>query len=176
MESTHPVCGSVEVDWFAKAWVNMGMTLTGEETLGMCSDFVAHIPLERVIRPKTNLPILCFEELCVGMCNLTYLHLTEVNLSEDFADPGIRDSHTSKDLLPGLDHLKITAPTLGRSYWSPLTEFLTRRAAVANRLSSLVFTICPRMCPEDIESIKQAVDVFLRRGMGMNQSIRSLLM
>jgi len=96
------------------------------------------------------------------MCNLAYLYLTEANLSGRFVDPDDRGSHTFKDLLPGLDHLKITAPTLGRGYWDPLTEFMTRRAAIGNRLSLLVFIICPRMCPEDVESIKQAVDVFLR--------------
>lgn len=160
IQSTLPAGDLVKVDWCARAWVYMNATLTEEEALGMSFDFVAQIPLEQVINLETNLPILCSEGLCVGMCNLIYLHLKEAKLSGRFADPD--GPHTFRELLSSLRHLRITAPTLGRGYWDPLTNLLTRRAAIGNRISSLVLIFCPRMSSEDVESVKRAVDVFMR--------------
>jgi len=166
IESTYPVDDFVEVDWYARAsvdtWGNTGTTQTAGEALEMVFDFVSRLPLEEVTDLKTNIPILCSEELCVGMCNLTNLYLTEVDLSGRFADPDIDGPQTFRELLPSLDCLKIDVPTLGRGYWNPLINFLTRRAAIGNRISSLVFILCPRMCPEDIQSVERVVDFFIR--------------
>jgi len=120
IESTYPVDDFVEVDWCARAsvdtWGNTGTTQTAGEALEMAFDFVSRLPLEEVTDLKTNLPILCSEELCVGMCNLTNLYLTEVDLSGRFPDPDIDGPQTFRELLPSLDCLKIDVPTLGRGY------------------------------------------------------------
>ena len=44
--------------------------------------------------------------------------------------------HTFKGFLPSLDRVFITQPTLSGD-WSPFTDFLSRRAAFGNRISSL---------------------------------------
>jgi len=95
------------------------------------------------------------------------LHLTQVDLSRWFVEPGIRGPYTFGELLRGLDCIKISSPTLGRGGWSPLTNFLTHRAAVGKPISLLVLNDCPRMPPEVVESIKRVVDVLERWGLGM---------
>ena len=160
IESAHPDDDFPEEDWIARVHVFVDVSLEDEELLEMCFDFLAHIPLEQITELQTNLPILCSEELCVRMCNVTYLHLLRADLSEPFADPDIRGLHTFKELLSGLDHLKVTGPPYDGDELGPLTNFLTRRAAVGNRISSFVLLHYPQLSPEVVESIERAVDVF----------------
>jgi len=163
MKSTHPVNNIVEEDWIVRVFVNVGLLSTDEEDVGICFDSIAYIPLEQVTTLEANLPILYSEELCVGMCNLINLHLYEVDVFRRFVDPDIRGSHTFREILPALGYLKITSPTLGHDGWGPLTNFLTRRAAVGNRISLFVLVAASRqMSPEVVESIERAVDVFKR--------------
>ena len=82
------------------------------------------------------LPILHSEELCVEMCNLTHLRLVGVDLATFFVEPDARGPHASKDL-PSLDSITIIRPLRSSSDWGPLVRFLTRRAAVGSRISSL---------------------------------------
>jgi hypothetical protein len=51
-------------------------------------------------------------------------------------------------------------PHLSGGDWSPLTNFLTRRAAVGNRISSLSLRRYPHMGEDVVESIRRAVEVF----------------
>jgi len=166
VENAHSDDGFPEEYWLAKVHAYVDVSLTDEEAVGKCFDFIAHIPLEQITEVQTNLPILRSEELCVGMCNLTYLHLLRADLSGYFADPDIRGLHTFRELLPSLNHLKINGPPLGGDQMGPLTNFLTRRAAVGNRISLFVLISHPQLSPEVVESIERAVGVFERRGMG----------
>ena len=160
MRSEHPIDGFAEMYWFV--WVSMNVRLTDEETVGVCFDFIAHIPGEQVIRLKTNLSIPRSEELCIGMRNLTHLDLTEVDLSRCFADPDIHGPHVFGELLRSLEHLKITMPTLNHGDWEPITNILERRAAVGNRISSFVLSCHHQIPPEVVESIERTVEVFER--------------
>jgi hypothetical protein len=136
----------------------MGVAL-GEEADKLCFDIIAHIPQEEVIYLTTTLPVLRSEELCVQMCNLAYLELEQVDLST-FVEPYIREQHVFRDLLRGLRSITITAPRLSGGDWSPLTNFLARRAAVGNQISSLSLCRCPRMDEGVVESIRGAVEGF----------------
>ena len=131
-----------------------------EEVEKLFFDVIAHIPLEKVVHLTTTLPILRSEELCVQMCNLTHLHLNQVDLSRWFAEPDTRKPHVFKDLLRGLHSITIIRPRLSGGDWSPLTNFLTRRSAVGNRISSLSLSGYPHMGEGVVESIRQAVEVF----------------
>jgi hypothetical protein len=131
-----------------------------EEAERLFFDIIAHIPQEKVVRLTTGLPILRSEELCVQMCNLTHLHLNQVDLSRWFVEPDTRKPHVFKDLLRGLHSISIIEPRLSGGDWSPLTNFLTRRAAVGNRISSLSLSGYPHMGEGVVESIRQAVEVF----------------
>ena len=122
-------------------------------------DIIAHIPWEQVIHLQTSLPILRSVELCVEMCNLTSLYLVEVDLSMWFVVPDICGPHTFKDLLRNLARIRISQPTLSDG-WSPLTNFLSRRAAAGNRISWLGIFRHPHMDEGLIESIERAVEVF----------------
>jgi hypothetical protein len=164
-------------DLFRKRWfvtVNWVMTVTlgeGEadelcfntiahEADKLCFDVIAYIPQEEVVEVKTTLPILCSENLCVQMCNLAHLHLDHVDLSTWFVEPVTREPHVFKDLLRGLRSISITRFGLSGDDWSPLTNFLARRAAVGNRISSLSVRGYPPMGKDVVESIRRTVEVF----------------
>ena len=99
------------------------------------------------------------------MCNLTHLHLDGIDVSTWFAGPEVREPHGFKDLLRGLRSISISIskPTLSGGDWSPLTNFLARRAAVGNRISPLGFHRYSRMGEGVVESIKREVEIFEER-------------
>jgi hypothetical protein len=140
--------------------VGMSMNATPEEEVGKsCFDVIAHVPLEKVVHLKTALPILQSEELCVQMRNLTHLRLNDVDLSTWFVEPNTREPHIFKDLLRGLRSISVPRYRLSDD-WSPFTSFLTRRAAVGNRISSLSVPYYGDMDEDVVQSIRCAVDVF----------------
>jgi hypothetical protein len=83
-----------------------------------------------------------------------------VDLSTLFIEPDIREPHVFRDLLRGLHSITMTTSRLSGGDWSPLTNFLTRRAAVGNRISSLQLACYPRMSGDVFESIRQAGEIF----------------
>jgi hypothetical protein len=129
-------------------------------------DIIMHIPLEKVVDLTTSLPLLRWEEVCVQMCNLTHLRLENPDLTTWFVEPDTRNPHVFKDLLRGLRSIWISGPTLSGDDWSPLTNFLTRRAAVGNPISSLKIDYRPPMDDGVAESIRRAVGVFEDKGSG----------
>jgi hypothetical protein len=145
---------------FATVYVTTSADLGEAEADQLCFNIIAHIPLEKVVDLTMPLPILRSEELCVGMCNATHLHLEDVDLSTWFVEPDTREPHVFKDLLRGLRSITITGPRLSGGDWSPLTNFLARRAAVGNQISSLSLSRHPRMGEDVVESITRAVEVF----------------
>ena len=151
---------SIQAVWFVEVFAGVSVGLEDEEVGGLGLDLIAHIPWEQVIRLQTTLSILHSENLCVEMCNLTYLQLDGVDLSTFFPEPGVLGPHTSKDALRSLDHIVITRPDLNRGGWSPLTNFLSRRAAVGNRVSSLRLRDHQNMDKAVVKSIRCAVKVF----------------
>ena len=151
---------------FAEVSGFMDAELDEGEAERLCLDFMARIPWEEVIDLKTSLRFLHSEDLCVKMCNLTYLHLVKVDLSRWFMVPDLRGPPTFKDLLPSLDRIEITRPILDRCGWSPLVIFLTRRKAVGHQISSLKLNDYPQMSPEVVESIARVVRVFEGRDGG----------
>ena len=72
--------GSAEVVWFVEVWATTDGELGEEEANRLCFDLISHTPREQVISLQTSLPILYSEELCIEMRDLTYLHLTYVDL------------------------------------------------------------------------------------------------
>jgi hypothetical protein len=158
-------------DWFMTARIMSVILREGEadklcfntiahKTDKLCFDVIAHIPQEEVVEVKTTLRILRSEELCVQMCNLAHLHLDGVDLSTWFVEPDIREPHVFKDLLRGLHSISITRPGLSGDDWSPLTNFLARRAAVGNRIYSLRLNHRLRIGEDVAESIRRVVGVF----------------
>jgi hypothetical protein len=141
----------------------MNVLLGEEEADKLCFDIVAHIPKEKIVK-LTALPILRSEELCIQMYNVTHLHLEDVDLSTWFVEPDTREPHVFKDLLRGLRSITITESRLSGGDWSPLTNFLIRRAAAGNRISSLWLSCCPRMDESVVESIRRVVEVFEDEG------------
>ena len=152
------------VVWFVWISASTSAKLEDEEADRLCFDLIAHIQQERVTRLQTNLPILRREELCVEMRNLIHLHLVEIDLFTWFVGLVVRRPHASQELLPGLDHIVITRPTVRDDDWSPLTDFLSHRAAVGNRISSLRLSDHPHMDEDVVGRIKRVVDVFENEG------------
>jgi hypothetical protein len=147
-------------DWFVSVGI-ITSAIPEEEGVGkFCFDIIAHIPLEKVVYLKTALPILQSEEICIQMRNLTHLRLEEVDLSTWFIEPDTPEPHVFKDLLRGLRSISISSYKLGGGDWSPLTSFLTRRAAVGNWISSLSLSHYMDMDDDVVESISRTVDVF----------------
>ena len=157
--------GPTKLDLFAVVPAVLSVDLEKEEAEGLLFDIIAHIPWEQVIYLNTGLPILRSEELCVEMCNLTHLDLDRVDLSTWFLVPDLCGRHTFKDILRNLDHIRIREPTLSKG-WSPLTDFLSRRAAIGNRISWLYISGYPRMDEGVVEIIEGAVEVFEDGGTG----------
>ena len=149
-----------EVVWFVQVSMLMGMQLEDEEADRLGFDLIVHIPQERVIYLQTALPVLHFQELCAKMRNLACLHLLNMDLSGWLLEPDIHGSHKFEELLCGLDNIIITRPTLDDSDWNPLINFLSRRAAIGNRVHSLRISDHPHMDENVAESIKRMVGVF----------------
>ena len=159
VESTRTTGDSAEV-YLSVHVMAIDPMMKDEEAVRLGFDLIAHIPREQIVHLKTTLPILRSEELCIGMRNLTYLRVSHPDLSTWFIEPDIWGPDTSRELLRSLDRLDISRPTLGGGDWIPLTNFLTRRAAVGNRISLLLLKHYPLMRPEVVESIEQVVEVF----------------
>ena len=157
---THERADFSTTAWFMTVDVVRGGALGKKEAEQIGLDLIAHIPREQVINLQTALPILRSEELCVEMRDLTYLHLVEVDLSTWFIESDIHGPHTFKELLPSLDRIMITWPSLTSGDWSPFTNFLSRRAAVGNKISSLRLDCHPHMDDDVLETIKCAVKTF----------------
>ena len=99
------------------------------------------------------------------MCNLARLHLEAVDISTWFVEPDICEPHIYKDLLLGLNHITFAEPTLSGGDWGPLTNFLSRRAAVGNQISSLSLRAGrPRMGENVVKSIEGLVEVLNDEG------------
>ena len=147
------------VVWFVEAAMLLDAELEDEESNRLHFELTARIPLEKVTNLQTALPILRSEELCIQMCNLTYLYLDGADLSTWSVEPEISGPHTFKDLLCGLDHIEITEARLGGG-WDAITNFLSRRAAVGKRISSLSLNGSLQMDENMAESVKRVVDVF----------------
>jgi len=157
---THIGGEPAEVVWFVEMTAIISTSLEDDEADRLCFDLIAHIQREQVTSLQTNLPILRWEGLCAEMNNLTHLYLVDIDLSKWFVELGVRRSHGLNEVLRGLNHIVITRPTLGGGDWRPLTNFLSRRAAVGNRISSLKLTGHPRMDEDVVRSIEYVVDVF----------------
>jgi len=149
-----------EAGLFAEIYAATSTQLQVEEADRLCFDLVSTIPWEQVVGLQTTLPVLRSEKLCVRMCNLTCLRLVAVDLSMCFLDPEVCGPHTFGELLPGLDSIVVAWPTLSGGDWSPLTNFLSRRAVVGNMVSFLGFTDHPHMGEDVVESIRRTVKVF----------------
>ena len=132
----------------------------GEEADKLWFDTITHIPPEEIVSLTMPLPILRSEELCVRMRNLIHLRLKLVDLSTWFVEPDIHEPHVFEDLLPRLRSISIFKPHLSGGDWSPLTNFLTRRAAAGNRISSLKLGYHPPMDEDVAEDIRLAVEIF----------------
>jgi len=113
--------------WFVRASAILHGTPKKGETEELCLDIVTHIPREEVACLRIKSPILRPSELCVKMHSLVHLHLSSVDLSKWFVEP---DAHEPRELLPRLGYVTVPGSYFG-SDWSPLTDFLSRRAAVA---------------------------------------------
>lgn len=129
-----------------------------EETEKKCFDLIVRIPREGVVNLGTTLPILRSEELCIKMCNLAHLRLIDMDVSTFFVGPGVRGSHTLKDLLSSLDSISIIRPGSNGSDWNPFIDFLTRRAAVGNRISSAKIDSFPRMDTDVVGRLSPVVE------------------
>ena len=149
--------------WFMAINVIMKGILGEEEAERIGFDLITTIPREQVVNLQTTLPILRSEELCVEMCDLTYLRLHKVDLSTWFVEPDIPGSHAYKELLPSLDRIVIAKPSLSED-WSPFTDFLSRRAAVGNKISFLRLGWHPPMDGDVVDSIEDAVKIFEDEG------------
>ena len=123
-------------------------------------DLIAHIPRKEIASLRTTLPILRSEELCVKMCNLVELHLGDVDMSTFVVESDIREPHTPKDLLPSLASISITRPVLSGGGWGPFMDFLARRAAVGNRISSLKIGGFSHIDTDVVEKMSRMVGVF----------------
>ena len=154
------------VGFFAEMHAVMSLQLQLGEADRLCFDLISQIPWEQVVSLQTTLPALRSERLCVRMQNLTYLYLVAVDLSVCFVEPEICGPHTFGEFLPGLNRIVITRPTLSGGDWSPLTNFLSHRAAVGNSISFLKISNHPHMDEDVVESIKCAVKVFEGEGRG----------
>jgi hypothetical protein len=151
--------------WFVEMEGHLGHVIMQkeEEAEKSCFDIFAHIPQENILElTAMTLPILRSGELCIQMCNLTYLHLGGVKLPEWFVEPAIPEPYVFKDILPRLRSISILSVDLCGGDWSPLTNFLTRRAAVGSRISSLIFQGHAPMDEGVVESIRRAVDLLER--------------
>ena len=81
------------------------------------------------------------------------------DLSTWFVGQDNPERNTFEDPLPHLDHIVITEPYLSGGDWSPLTNFLSRRAAVGNQISSLKLSGYLQMDKGVVESIERVVKV-----------------
>ena len=151
---------SIRAIWFLELFAGVSVPMEDEEAGRLGLDLIAHIPQEQVTCLHTTLPILRSEKLCIEMCNLSHLQLDGVDLSTFFTGPGVYGPHISRDALRSLDHIVIIRPTLSSGDWSPLTNFLSRRAAVGNRVSSLRLRDHQDMDRGVVKSIRCAVKVF----------------
>ena len=154
------------VGFFAEMHGAMSVQLQVEEADRLCFDLISHFPWEQVVSLQTTLPVLRSEKLCVRMHSLIYLHLVMVDLSVCFVEPEMCGPRTFGEFLPGLNRIVITRPTLSGGDWSPLTNFLSHRAAVGNSISFLRISDHPYMDEDVVESIKCAVKVFEGEGRG----------
>ena len=133
------------------------MTVWEAETAKICFDLIAHSSREEVVDLRTPLPILHSEELC----NPKYLHLIGVDPSTFFMEPNVHDSHTpGKDPLHSLYSISIIRPALSGGDLSPFIDFLSHRAVVVNRITSLRIDDFSNMDADTVESIPYMVEVF----------------
>ena len=151
---------SAGVVWFVTVKAAISATVGEVDIEKMCFDLIPQIPLEEVVNLRTTLPILRSEELCVEMCNLVHLCLSDIDMSTFFVEPDVPKSHAHKDLLRSLNSISIIQPILNGGDWGPLMDFLTRRAAVGKQISSFRIDGFPRIDTSMIERISCVVEDF----------------
>ena len=144
----------------------------GEECEKLFLDSLAHIPRGHIVYYESTCRLLKSADLFVGMSNLIELRPARARLSEWFAEPGQGGTQVYWEIPPSLKYLSLYAPVLDGGYWSPLTNFLSRRASVGNRLDSLTISECSHVCPDVVEDIRSMVGNFkLSRGQGVEDVV-----
>jgi len=147
------------VEWFITVDGTLNTDLEREDADKLFFDIIGRIPWEEVTNLTTTLPIL-HSELCFQMRNLTCLRLEAVDLPLWFAEPYICEPHEFESLLSKLVSISINEISLGGGDWSPLTNFLARRAAVGKPISLLRLGGYLEMGDDVVESIQRVVKVF----------------
>ena len=146
-----------------ESFIAIGGTMSmepGEEAADiLCFDIVGHFSPE-VVEVTTNLPILRSGEATKQMTDLTLLFLDLGEMSKWFTEPDIPVPHDFQEALLMLHSILKHGPYPGGEDWDPLTDFLTRRAAVGNRIYSLSLRGHPHMGEDVVECIKRVVKAF----------------
>jgi len=153
---------STKVAWFVGVSAFIRGAPKTEETEELCLGLAAHIPREEVIDLRVNFPIPHSSGPCGEMHNLTDLRLYFVGLSKWFVEP---DDRGSRELPCGLDYITVYETDFSADDWSPLMNFLSRRAAVGRRVSSLRLNCCHSLLR--IDAVPQEVVETLKRMVGV---------
>ena len=132
-----------------------------EDCAKLFFDSLAHIH-RNIIFYNSSLSPLRSTDVSIGMVNLVKIRVPRsVPLSEWFVDPDPGGTFSYGQILPSLKYLSFYQLELDGGNWTPLTNFLSRRASVGNRLESLEITPnCPHVCPDVAEEIKRLVQHF----------------
>ncbi|KAF9784548.1 hypothetical protein BJ322DRAFT_1211494 [Thelephora terrestris] len=107
----------------------------------LTSDLVAYVTREHVVYFQTSTSLGAMKDLRVQLPNLKTLNLYRVPLSTVFStlDQGL-------SFPPSLHHIFLERPSLNSGNWFPLIEYLSRRMASGNQLSSLLIDGPCHMC------------------------------
>lgn len=150
------------VNWFLQVFGAMAEDggPRGEECEKLFLDSLAHIPHGHIIYYESTCRLLKSANIFAGISNLIELRPGWARLSEWFAEPSQGGPHPYWELPPSLKYLSLRAPILDGGDWSPLTNFLSRRASVGNRLDSLTISGSSHVCSDVVEDIRGMVENF----------------
>ena len=156
--SSHTSDGGV--DWFMDICGAMAGDGGPQGDGKLFLDSLRHIPHGHVVCYESPSELLKSPELSAGMSNLIELRLVRVRLSGWFVEPDPGGTRAYWELPPSLKYLLLVAPTLDGGDWSPLTNFLSRRASVGHRLDSLTINERPHICRDVVDDIGSMVGNF----------------
>lgn len=121
------------------------------------ADLIACAPREEVIYFRSWGNPTPAQIVYAKFPNLKALRFDEVPLTDIVPEPV---SGGDEGALLSLQHMFLHEITVVDGDWSPLTVFLSRRAATGNPLCTLKIYCSPPVCPGVVDSIKSAVQGF----------------
>ena len=135
---------------FATFTANLRHPVTYYDSIQLCTDFVAHVPVDPVVYFGGDLTMDIVKRIIPTMPNIQEFYLINARLEDGFLLPDPKGSLAHKKLLPSLQRLCLEDVLLDDDSWLPLLPYLAHQTSGDQRISLTISGPREHIC-KDVE-------------------------